>query len=83
MTRRSPRQSLAQIFAVPALIALTTTLALVGALVADGIWDVASSICLAIPAAVFCLCVVWRKSARTLARINNDSLRSSSRTSER
>jgi hypothetical protein len=64
MSRSSSRQSLAQIFAVPALVALTTALGLMGALVADGIWDVVSSIGLAIPATIFCICVAWRKSAR-------------------
>jgi hypothetical protein len=63
MTRTSSRQSLAQIFAVPTLVALTTALALMGALVADGIWDVVSSLGLAIPAAIFCICVAWRKVA--------------------
>jgi hypothetical protein len=65
MTRRSSSsQSLWQIFAVPALVASASVLGFVGALVGDGIWDWLSSICLAIPAAIFGLCVAWRKAAR-------------------
>jgi xanthosine utilization system XapX-like protein len=65
MTSRSLRQSVWQIFAVPALVALASVLGLVGALVGDGIWDWLSSICLAIPAAIFGVSVAWRKAART------------------
>ncbi len=36
---RAPRQSLAQIFAVPALIALASAMGLAGALVGEGVWD--------------------------------------------
>jgi hypothetical protein len=64
MTRRSSRQSLRQIFAVPALAASASVLGLVGALVGDGIWDWLSSICLAIPSAIFGVCVARRKAAR-------------------
>jgi hypothetical protein len=60
----SSRQSLGQIFTVPALIALTSAVGLLAALVGDGIWDVLSSLCLAIPAAIFCACVVRRKVVR-------------------
>jgi hypothetical protein len=60
----APRQSLAQIFAVPALIALASAMGLAGALVGEGVWDVASSLCLAIPAIIFCGCVAWRKTAK-------------------
>jgi len=63
MTSRSSRQSVWQIFAVPALVALASVLGLVGALVGDGIWDWLSSICLAIPVAIFAVCVVRRKAA--------------------
>jgi len=63
MTSRSSRQSLWQIFAVPALVASASVLGLVGALVGDGIWDWLSSICLAIPVAIFAVCVVRRKAA--------------------
>jgi xanthosine utilization system XapX-like protein len=59
--RSALRQSLPQIFVVPALIALASAVGLVGALVGDGVWDVASSLCLAIPAVIFCACVVWKK----------------------
>jgi hypothetical protein len=65
MTGRLSRQSLWQIFAVPELIALASVVGLVGALLGDGIWDWLSSICLAIPPAVFGVCVAWWKAART------------------
>jgi xanthosine utilization system XapX-like protein len=55
------RQSLVQVFAVPALIALASVMGLVGALVGDGVWDVVSSLCLAIPAIIFCACVAWKR----------------------
>ena len=58
------RQSLGQIFVVPAFIALLSAIGLVGALVADGVWDTLSSLCLAIPAVIFCACVAWRKFAK-------------------
>ena len=60
----APRQSLRQIFAVPALIALASAMGLVGALVGEGVWDVVSSLCLAIPAIIFCACVAWKKIAK-------------------
>ena len=60
----APRQSLAQIFAVPALIALASAMGLVGALVGEGVWDLVSSLCLAIPAIIFCACVMWKKIAK-------------------
>ena len=59
--KSASRQSLGQVFAVPALIALASAMGLIGALVGDGVWDVASSLCLAIPAVVFCACVAWKK----------------------
>jgi hypothetical protein len=61
---RAPRQSLAQIFAVPALIALASAMGLAGALVGEGVWDTLSSLCLAVPAAIFCACVMWKKIAK-------------------
>jgi len=64
MTSKPLRQSLGQIFAVPALVALASALGLAGALVGDGIWDWLSSICLAIPPVIFGVCVVRRKAAR-------------------
>ncbi len=63
MTSRPRRQSLSQIFAAPALVALLSAAGLAGALVGDGIWDWLSSICLAIPVAIFGVCVVRRKAA--------------------
>ena len=61
---RAPRQSLRQIFAVPALIAVASAMGLAGALVGEGAWDVVSSLCLAIPAIIFCACVAWKRVAR-------------------
>jgi hypothetical protein len=61
---RAPRQSLRQIFAVPALIALASAMGLAGALVGEGVWDVVSSLCLATPAIIFCACVAWKRVAR-------------------
>jgi hypothetical protein len=49
---------------VPALIALASAMGLVGALVGEGVWDVVSSLCLAIPAIIFCACVTWKKTAK-------------------
>ena len=68
MTSRPRRQSLSQIFAAPALVALLSAAGLAGALVGDGIWDWLSSICLAIPVAIFAVCVVRRKAARIGAK---------------
>jgi len=48
---------------MPALVALVSVVGLAGALVGDGIWDWLSSICLAIPPAIFGVCVVRRKAA--------------------
>ena len=62
--KSASRQSLGQVFAVPALIALASAMGLFGALVGDGAWDVASSLCLAIPAVIFCACVAWKRFAR-------------------
>jgi hypothetical protein len=59
-----PRQPLRQIFVVPALIALATAIGLVGALVGEGVWDTLSSLCLAVPAVIFCACVMWKKIAK-------------------
>jgi xanthosine utilization system XapX-like protein len=61
---RAPRQSLRQIFAVPAVIALASAMGLVGALVGEGVWDALSSLCVAIPAIIFCACVAWKRVAR-------------------
>jgi xanthosine utilization system XapX-like protein len=58
------RRSLGQIFVAPALIALASAIGLVGALVGDGVWDVVSSLCLAIPAIIFCSCVAWKRTAK-------------------
>jgi hypothetical protein len=53
---------------VPALVASASVPGLVGALVGDGIWDWLSSICLAIPVAIFGVCVARRKAARIGAK---------------
>jgi hypothetical protein len=46
------RQSLSQMFAVPAALALLSAVGLVSALVGDGAWDALSWLTLAVPAAV-------------------------------
>jgi hypothetical protein len=61
---RASRRSLRQVFAVPALIALASVTGLVGALVADGVWDTLASLCLAVPAAIFCAYVAYPLSFR-------------------
>ncbi len=46
------RQSLSQMFSVPAVLALLSAVGLVAALVGDGAWDALSWLTLAAPAAV-------------------------------
>jgi hypothetical protein len=55
MTETAPdteRQSLSQMFFVPAALALLSAVGLVAALVGDGAWDALSWLTLAAPAAV-------------------------------
>ena len=56
--QRTPR-SLWQIFAVPLLLGILTTVGLVAALVGDGVWDGLSWLTLGVPIAVclYCLAV--------------------------
>ena len=61
----SMRQSIAQIFAAPAVVALASAAGLIGALVGDGIWDLLSSICLAVPAVLFGACLLRSRPRRT------------------
>jgi len=57
MRPRLSRQSLGQIFAAPALVALMSMAGLIAALVGDGLWDWLSSACLAVPAITLCACM--------------------------
>jgi len=52
------RRSLAQIFLLPAIVALVVVFGLVAALLGDGIWDMSSWLALAFPLALvaFFLC---------------------------
>ena len=59
--QRMPR-SLAQIFAVPLLLGVLTTIGLVTALVGDGIWDGLSWLTLGVPIAVCLYCLARRRS---------------------
>jgi amino acid transporter len=58
MSARGTSRPLGRIFAVPALLFVLTALGLAGALLGDGIWDVASWIALAIPLAVIVWCLL-------------------------
>jgi hypothetical protein len=62
--QRAPR-SLWQIFAVPLLLGVLTTVGLIAALVGDGIWDGVSWLTLGVPIAVclYCLAVSRREKA--------------------
>jgi hypothetical protein len=48
----SNRQGLAQVFAIPALLAGLSLFGLVASLVGDGVWDVAGALALLVPAGV-------------------------------
>lgn len=50
------RQSLRQIFGIPMVLALLSTVGLVSALVGDGVWDVLSWLTLAVPIAIGAYC---------------------------
>ena len=49
---KTERQSLSQMFSVPAVLALLSAVGLIAALVGDGAWDALSWLTLAAPAAV-------------------------------
>jgi hypothetical protein len=51
-TNTTERQSLSQMFSMPAALAVLSAVGLVSALVGDGTWDVLSWLTLAAPAAV-------------------------------
>ena len=51
------RQSLTQIFSVPAVIAIVSAVGLLAALLGDGLWDAVSWLALAVPVAVALGCV--------------------------
>jgi len=62
-TVQRPHRSLAQIFAIPALIGIASLGGLVFALVGDGAWDALSWAALALPVALFVL-YPWRNGRR-------------------
>jgi low temperature requirement protein LtrA len=65
MNRQHSRQSLRQIFALPALVGLASLAGLIGALVGDGVWDLLWSMGLAIPAALFFVCLARSRLRRS------------------
>ncbi len=62
MTVRVRRQTLGQIFAVPALIGVLSGVGLLSALVGDGVWDGLSWLTLGVPVA---LCAYFTLRRRT------------------
>jgi hypothetical protein len=60
-SRKSMHRTLSQIFAAPLLVAIVSTLGLIGALVGDGWWDVLSWATLAVPVVLYSLFIWWRK----------------------
>lgn len=59
-SRLSPRrQTLAQIFTIPAVLGLLSAVGLVSALVGDGIWDGLSWAALAVPVVLCGLFILW------------------------
>jgi hypothetical protein len=63
----SRRQSLTQIFAVPFVVAVLSTIGLVSALVGNGIWDGVSWIALVVPIALCGWFVLPRRAQRRSA----------------
>jgi hypothetical protein len=51
---RTGRQTIRQIFAWPAVIAVLSTVGLLSALLGDGVWDGVSWAVLAVPVALYC-----------------------------
>ncbi|WP_225703044.1 hypothetical protein [Bradyrhizobium cenepequi] len=54
-------RTLSQIFIAPLLVAIVSTLGLVGALVGDGWWDTVSWVTLAVPVVLYALFIWGRK----------------------
>ena len=54
-------RNLRQIFAVPLVVAIVSTVGLVAALVGDEWWDVVSWVALALPALLYLVFIWWRK----------------------
>ncbi|WP_420969047.1 hypothetical protein [Bradyrhizobium sp. B120] len=53
-------RSLSQIFAVPLVIAIVSTVGLISALVGDGWWDAVSWVALGLPVLLYLL-FIWRR----------------------
>jgi hypothetical protein len=60
-SRKVMHRTLRQIFVAPLLVAIVSTLGLVGALVGDGWWDALSWVTLAVPVVLYALFIWWRK----------------------
>lgn len=56
---RPVRQTTAEIFTIPAVLALLGGAGLIFALVGDGIWDGLSWLALSVPIVIFAICL-WR-----------------------
>ena len=54
MPARARHQTIRQIFAWPAVIAILSTAGLLSALLGDGIWDGLSWVVLTVPVALYC-----------------------------
>lgn len=55
---KNPRQTIGQIFIIPAALAVLTGGGLVFALVEDGVWDVLSWVTLSIPIVLLAICLL-------------------------
>ncbi len=55
--QRLKRRTAAQIFAIPALIAVLAGIGLISALVGDGVWDGMSWVLLSLPILIFGACI--------------------------
>jgi hypothetical protein len=59
-SHKSMHRTLRQIFIAPLLVAIVSTLGLVGALVGNGWWDALSWVTLAVPVVLYSL-FIWRR----------------------
>lgn len=65
MTAPTRRQTMSQIFLIPAIIAVITAIGLVSALLGDGVWDAVSWVALGLPIVVLGYCLLRRTPAPT------------------
>lgn len=59
------RQSLSQIFVVPAILSVLTIGGLIFALIEDGLWDALSWIALSVPVALYVGCIARGRRQKT------------------